>query len=94
MRAINEQVTRLNYRINRFTQKVDHRTKLLFLAANFFRYYSEIMNYYGQLEQRDVKIRVIAPDREEAEQNKETFQRENEMCEQVGILKTFQINVS
>lgn len=76
-------MNRLQYRINRFTQKVEHRTRLLLLAGNFFGYYAEIMAYYGNLDQRNKKIRIIAPAQTDAEQNKENFQRENEVCEQV-----------
>jgi hypothetical protein len=50
-------VDQLRHRITSFTQKVDSRTKLLYVAKNFFMHYSEIMSYYGKLEQRDRQIR-------------------------------------
>jgi hypothetical protein len=62
---------------------VKARTRLLKVAAEFFKYYSDIMGYYDQLEQRNKRIRVVAPTQERAEENKEDFQRANATCEQV-----------
>lgn len=71
----------MHTQINKFTRKVEARTRLLRVAADFFAYYVEIMEYYAELEQRDTQIRIVAQTQQRAEQNKEEFQHANANCE-------------
>ncbi|KAI6208362.1 hypothetical protein M3Y96_00107200 [Aphelenchoides besseyi] len=75
-------VNELCNRIRDFTIKVDSRSRLLYMAKNFFNHYREMMDYYAKLDNRNEEIRIVPLTPDLAEQQKESFQLQNDCCNQ------------
>ncbi|CAD5209163.1 unnamed protein product [Bursaphelenchus xylophilus] len=69
-------IEELTHRMKSFTKKVDSRTKLLYIACNFFMHYKEIMDYYKSLKQNDHIYYTVYPDPQKCEENKSRLQDE------------------
>lgn len=80
-----EYTNRLKQRIDQFSRKVDSRTKLLYLAKNFYTHYCEIMDYYSNtLVARNDRLILVNPEPATCEDNKTVWLHENEKWREVG----------
>lgn len=80
-----EYTNRLKQRIDQFSRKVDSRTKLLYLAKNFYTHYCEIMDYYtNTLLARTDRLVLVDPDPSVCEENKLIWVQENDKWREVS----------
>lgn len=79
-----EVLRELNIKLNKFDEKINCRSKLLYWAYSFYTHHKEIMSYYVMMEEKANEYLIIHKDPELCERNKDIFQNYCEQVEQVG----------